>query len=98
MNLPTLNPVMLILILGVVLAIGVALWMYMQKRRTEKLRSKFGPEYNKAVGEHRDRGHAEFELEKRAKRVAKFDIHPLNTEECSRYTRGLAPGAVSICG
>ena len=86
MNLTTLSPVMLILIVGVVLAIGVALWMYMQKKRTEKLRSRFGPEYNKAIGEHRDRGHAESELEKRAKRVAKFDIHPLKTEECSRYT------------
>ena len=38
MNLTTFNPVMLILIVGVVLAIGVALWMYMQKKRTEKLR------------------------------------------------------------
>jgi hypothetical protein len=86
MNLTNLNPVILILIVGVVLAIGVALWMYMRKKRTEKLRSRFGPEYNKAVGEHRDRGHAESELEKRAKRVAKFDIHPLKTEECSTYT------------
>jgi hypothetical protein len=86
MNLTTLNPVMLIIIVGVVLAIGVALWMYMRKQRTDKLRSRFGPEYNKAVGEHRDRAHAESELEKRAKRVAKFDIHPLKPEECSRYT------------
>jgi hypothetical protein len=86
MDLTTLNPAMLILVAAVVLAIGVALWMYMRKKRTEKLRSRFGPEYNKAVGEHRDRERAESELEKRAERVAKFHIHPLTTEECSRYT------------
>lgn len=85
MSLTTLNPVMLILIAAVVLAIGLALWMYMQKRRTQSLRSKFGPEYDKAIGEHRDRGRAESELEKRAKRVAKFNIHPLETEDRSRY-------------
>src|ERR1700677_3377563 len=88
MSLTTLNPAMLIVIVGVVLVIGVALWVYvkyMQKNRTQKLRSKFGPEYDKAISEHRDRGHAELELQKRATRVAKFDIHPLNVEERSRY-------------
>jgi hypothetical protein len=86
MNLTDVNPVILIFIVVVVLAIGVGLWMYMKKKRTETLRSKFGPEYTKAISEHRDRGHAESELEKRAKRVARFDIHPLKKEECSRYT------------
>jgi hypothetical protein len=75
------------LIIVVVLAISsVALWMYMQKRRTQKLRSRFGPEYDKAIGEHRDRGHAESELQKRATRVAKFNIHPLKAEDRLRYT------------
>jgi hypothetical protein len=86
MNLNTLNPVMLILIVCLVLAIGAALWMYVQKKRTQKLRSKFGPEYDKAVSEHRDRGRAESELQKRATRVAKFNIHPLKAEERSRYS------------
>ncbi len=86
MNLTTLNPVMLILIVCLVLAIGVALWMYMQKKKTQKLRSKFGPEYDKAIGEHRDRGHAESELQRREKRVSKFKIHPLQAEDRSKYT------------
>ena len=85
MSLATLNPVMLILIVGIVLAIVLALWMYMQKRRTQELRSKFGPEYDKAIGEHRDRGHAESELQKRVKRVAKFNIHLLKAEDRLRY-------------
>ena len=98
MNLTTLNPVMLILGVCLVLAIGIALWMYLQKKRTQKLRSKFGPEYDKAIGEHRDRGHAESELQKRAVRVAKFNIQPLKAEDRSQVYRRLAPGAVSICG
>ena len=86
MNLAALNPVMLILIVGIVLAICIALWMYVQKERTQKLRSKFGPEYDKAIAEHRDRGHAESELQKRAVRVAKFHIQPLKAEDRTRYT------------
>lgn len=85
MNLTILNPVTLILGVCLVLAIGVAFWMYLQKKRTQKLRSQFGPEYDKAISEHRDRGHAESELQKRATRVAKFHIHPLKAEERLRY-------------
>lgn len=80
------NPAMLILIAIVVLAIGIALWMYIRKERTRKLRSKFGPEYDKAVAEHKDSGHAESELQKRAERVAKFHIQPLKVEDRSRFT------------
>ena len=89
MSLTALNPSIMIVIFGAVLVIGVALWMYIkyeQKRRTQKLRSKFGPEYDKAIGEHRDRGQAESELQKRATRVAKFNIHALKAEERSSYT------------
>jgi hypothetical protein len=86
MNLSALSPVMLVLIAGLVLAIGIALWMYIQKERTQKLRSRFGPEYDKAVAEHRDRGHAESELHKREERVAKFKIQPLKAEDRSRYS------------
>ena len=81
----TINPTMLIVIVVIVLALGIALWLYIQKKRTQKLRSKFGPEYDRAIGEHRDRAHAESELEKRATRVAKFHIHPLSAEHRSMY-------------
>ncbi len=81
----TISPIMLILIAGLILAIAVALWMYIQKKRTQELRSKFGPEYDRAIGEHRDRRHAESELEHRAKRVAKFDIRPLKAEDRVRF-------------
>jgi hypothetical protein len=86
MNLTNPDPVLLILSVCLVLAIGVAVWLYVQKRRTQSLRSKFGPEYDRAVGEHRGRGHAESELQQRVKRVAQFNIHPLKAAERSRYS------------
>jgi hypothetical protein len=86
MSLTTINPTTLMLIAGLVLAIGIAVWMYIRKERTQKLRSKFGSEYDKAIAEHKDRGHAESELQKRAERVAKFNIQPLKAEDRSRYT------------
>ena len=43
-SLTTINPDMLILIVCLVLALRIALWMYRQKKQTQKLRSKFGPE------------------------------------------------------
>jgi len=86
MNSTALNPVILILIAALVLATGFALWMYVQKQRTQKLRSKFGPEYDKAVAEHKNRGHAESELQKRSERVARFHIQPLKADDRSRYT------------
>jgi hypothetical protein len=86
MNQTALSPAIVILIVALVVAIGIAIWMYIQKRKTQRLRSKFGPEYDRAVAGNRDRGHAESELQKRAARVAKFHIQPLTAEDRSRYT------------
>ena len=38
-------------ILVVVVLLGIAAWIYLQRRRTQKLRSQFGPEYDRAVDE-----------------------------------------------
>jgi hypothetical protein len=79
------TPATMILIVVAILAIGAAVWMYIQKRRTQSLRSKFGPEYDKAIDSHKDRTHAESDLEKREKRVAKFNIRSLRNEERIKY-------------
>jgi hypothetical protein len=80
-----MSATVLILIVALTLAIGFAVWMYVQKKRTQDLRTKFGPEYDRAITEYRDRGHAESELQKRAARVAKFSIRPLRTEDRAKY-------------
>jgi hypothetical protein len=68
-----------------VLAIAAAVWMYMQKRRTEQLRSRFGPEYERVVETDGDRRRAEAVLEERQKRVEKLDIRPLSIEDRRRF-------------
>jgi hypothetical protein len=81
------NSQIIILVVAVVagLAIVAAAWMYMQKRRTEQLRSKFGPEYERLVETGGDRRKAEAVLEERQKRIEKLDIRPLTNEDRQRF-------------
>ena len=82
---PNFSPAVMILVVVAVLAVGAALWMYMQKKKTQGLRSKFGAEYDRAIDTNKDQSHAESDLEKRAKRVAQFHIRPLTHDERARY-------------
>src|SRR5205823_882293 len=79
------NPVVIVLAIALIVVIGVAIWLYMQKRRTETLRSDFGPEYDRAVHEHRDQREAERELEQRRERVERLNIQPLPAAERDRF-------------
>ena len=69
-----------ILLVAIALA-AVAGFLYMQKRRTLQLRSRFGPEYERTVQEVGDRNRAERALEKRAARTEKYDIRPLPVDD-----------------
>ena len=74
MNPNLMDPKLLMLAAVVILVIAVVAWLYMRKRRntTASLRKKFGPEYDNAMAQSKDRRHAEAELQRRADRVAKF--------------------------
>ena len=69
---------LLILIAGV--AVAVAVILISMNRRSRRLRSKFGPEYTRAVEETGSKYRAESKLEKLEKRVEKFSIQPLSME------------------
>jgi hypothetical protein len=75
--------VIIVVVALVVVAVGV--WMYMQKRRTEQVRERFGPEYDRAVTEHGDQRGAQAELEARQKRVEHLDIRPLSPSDRARF-------------
>lgn len=79
------NAVVIVLVVALVVAIGVAAWLYLQKRRTETLRERFGPEYDRAVHEHRDARQAERVLEERQQRVEQLHIQPLTLAQCERF-------------
>src|SRR5918911_1329898 len=62
------NQLVPILVVALIVVIGVAIWLYTQKKKTDQLRGSFGPEYERAVHETGDRRKAESELEARKER------------------------------
>jgi len=80
-----MTPITWVAIVIAILAIAFGIAMFLRTERTRKLKNKFGPEYDRAVQERGDSARAERELEHREKRVAKFHIRALNSEECDRY-------------
>jgi len=74
----------IILVLVVIALIGGVAWMMMQ-RRSQELRTRFGPEYDRVISERGDARQAESELAARQKRVDRFDIHPLDQAERARF-------------
>ena len=78
-------PVLVVLAFLVLAVLVVLTWTGNQRRRSDMLRERFGPEYNHTVEEMGDRRKAEAELADRAKRVRSFDIHPLTAGEQSRF-------------
>ncbi len=86
MNLQDLTPIQIVILVAVVLVIVSAIVFFLQKRRTEKLRQHFGPEYDRAIAEGGDRRRAEAKLEERTERVKKFNLRPLTAEDRARYS------------
>jgi hypothetical protein len=81
-----LTPTQIAIIVAVIVLIVVAIIVFVQRRRSEKLRTRFGPEYERSVAESGDRRRAEAQLEKRADRVEKFHLRSLTAEDRSRFT------------
>jgi hypothetical protein len=76
--------IVLIVALVVVLAI---VWMVLRTRRSQVLRSQFGPEYDHVIHEKGNLNRAEAELAERERRVRKLSIRPLPHEVSNRYAR-----------
>jgi hypothetical protein len=72
-------------VIAVVIVIAVAALLIMRKRRSDQLKQRFGPEYDRAVLQHGDARHAEAVLADREKRVEKFSIRALPPGDRERY-------------
>jgi FtsZ-interacting cell division protein ZipA len=68
-----------------VVVIGLIVVAAMRKRRTEKLRDRFGPEYDRTVDRADGRRDAERDLEERHERRQQLDIRPLAPAARERY-------------
>jgi hypothetical protein len=77
------NTTLLIVIAAVVVLIivAVAAVLISRQRRSARLRSEFGPEYSRTVGDAGGRRAAEAELDERKKRVHSYELHPLSASD-----------------
>ena len=88
MNLSAVSTTQIAIAIAVVVIVvaGIAIWLFIRKRRTEKLRTQFGgTEYTRAVKEGGSRRQAEAALDKRAERVEGLHIRPLGPGDRARF-------------
>jgi hypothetical protein len=69
-----------------VLAAGIAIFIYAQMQRTKRLKSKFGPEYDRLVDQYGNPKKAEEDLAHREKRVEKLHVRNLDPGEADRFS------------
>jgi hypothetical protein len=77
----------IILIVALALAVGLIAILLLSRFRSQRLRERFGPEYERTLRETDDRRRAEAELEARQRRVQKLDIREIQPDEATRYAR-----------
>jgi hypothetical protein len=75
----------LVVLIIAVVAIAFAAVMFFQRQKTRKLKTKFGPEYDRLADREGSPRRAEAILDSRQKRVEKLDIRRLGHEECDRF-------------
>jgi hypothetical protein len=81
-------PLQLIVVAAVVVValLTFAAWFFAQrKKQSARLEQRFGPEYERTVGELGGRAKAESELKAREKRVEQLIITPLAPAEAARF-------------
>jgi hypothetical protein len=86
MNTPPTNTV-IFAILVVALVLAALAWLIVQRRRSLRLKRRFGAEYDLAVAEFRSKSRAEAELIGRENRVARLKIVPLAPTDAARFSQ-----------
>jgi hypothetical protein len=74
--------IVVLVIVVAVIALGAAFFFQM---RTKKLRSRFGPEYDRTVAETGSRLKAEAELGRLEKRVSRYPLFPLSATDRDQF-------------
>jgi len=84
MSIETLN-LTLIGLASLILLIILGIWFALTRRRTQKLREKYGSEYDYTIEQTGGQPQAEAALEEREKRVHSLDIRELSSDQWNRY-------------
>jgi hypothetical protein len=79
------NTLITIIAIAAVVVLAIIVFAALRARRRPRLRSRFGPEYDRAVEGAGSRREAERELSTRAERREQLDIRPLDTAAAQRY-------------
>ena len=82
----TTQLIVLVVLVVLVVAIVAAAFVLADRRRSERLRARFGPEYDRTVSERDDRRKAEAELDARRQRVDRLKIRPLEPRETAQFS------------
>ncbi|HJX07535.1 MAG TPA: hypothetical protein VJ736_05630 [Actinomycetota bacterium] len=77
----------IVIIAVVVIAVALIAWAASRKRRTNELRERFGPEYDRTMTSDGDRREAESDLRERMERHEALNIRPLDPDAADRYRR-----------
>lgn len=76
----------MVIIVGLVVVLAIA-WMYFRQKRSKKLRTHFGPEYDRLLQDRGSQRRAEAELGQRERRVKRLSIRPLPRDVSTRYAQ-----------
>ncbi len=77
--------VWIVIVAAVVIVIALVAWAIVNKRRTDELRGRFGPEYDRALRSDGGRREAESDLRERVDRYEALNIRPLDANTADRY-------------
>jgi len=79
------NQILILVVVIAVIAVAAIAFVTARKRRSAKLRERFGPEYDRVLQKEGDARKAEGVLEFREKRREKFTLHPLSEVDKSSF-------------
>jgi hypothetical protein len=77
--------VWIVIVAAVVIVIALVAWAIVNTRRTDELRGRFGPEYDRALRSDGGRREAESDLRERVDRYEALNIRPLDANTADRY-------------
>jgi hypothetical protein len=80
------NTTLIAIVAVIAIAAVVVAWMYVDRRRRERLRTRFGPEYDRTLRDVGGPRRAESVLERREKRVSRYSIRALTPEERRHFS------------
>ena len=74
-----------LIVVGILIVVAAAAWYFNLQRRSTRLRTRFGPEYDRAMHEYGSKTRAEDALVARERRRERLDIHSLTPGQRERF-------------